>query len=122
MKEIKADQPKVRDLAKAFSAPPLDREALNRALKSACRNDQQEFIEAPIRKRRSRPSAIDAHFYEFVAILLPDPKDFSHPTPDVTLRLQDVTDAFQRSTGLTLHPSTIARYLTNHPTLKGILI
>lgn len=121
MKEKKADRPRARDLVKAFPAPPLDREALNRALKSACRNEKPEFAEAPVRTRRSRSSCIDAHFYEFAAILLPDPKDFSLHPRGRTLSLQDVSEAFKKNTGLTLHPSSIARYLESHPTLKRIL-
>jgi hypothetical protein len=112
---------KLNAVVQDFSPPMLDRSLLQQILTSASSRDDPRTVHSPIRKRRTHPSILDAHFYELAKILLPDPSTVD-PKPTLErLSLQAIAGQLKSQTGVSVSPSTLKRYLDNHRTVKSLI-
>lgn len=112
---------KLNAVVKEFSPQELDRTLLQQILTSASCKDDPQTVHSPIRTRRMHPSILDAHFYELAKILLPDPSSANAKQTVERLSLQAIVGQLMCRTGLSVAPSTLKRYLDNHPTVKSLI-
>lgn len=117
----KSDVRKLNIVIKEFSPPILDRSVLQEILTAASKKDDPLNASTPIRRRRMPSSVFDAHFLDLAVILLPDPSKVVPSSPKKRQTLQAIVDKFNAKTGVSVKPSTLKRYVDNHPTLRSLL-